>query len=394
MIFNTLNDAVAELRPRINGGTCKFETAVARINQATRRILNRPRKPVHIERVIRFFTRKDTITLPREVEKIKHYGIDGRPSPLFSQAYEFVSGGWGELGCDPCIPGRYLVDRGNQYSTMFDLPSMGAAPPRTSSQDSGEPGPGWQTSDVIRTQAELSALAAVPGTESGAQASLKGSVCEPEFSHHRLVAFSTAEADRGKELVLHGVNDKNEALGSPLPGERLVISAWDGGVEGAILMDLASQPRENFTLSGPVRDIHRVQKPETDGFVSLYSYDEVTHQMYFLSKYHPQETNPRYRRYRITTPDYCDGQSIYALCELGYIPLEHPDDVLIVQNMDALKMMVMAIEFENERDFQQGKAYEADAYRLIEDQRTSERTHDYNLVQVASQYGYGDIRAL
>ena len=59
MIFLTMQDAVDELRPRINGGTCRNETAIARINQATRRIMNRPRKPIHVERVVRFFTRKE-----------------------------------------------------------------------------------------------------------------------------------------------------------------------------------------------------------------------------------------------------------------------------------------------------------------------------------------------
>ena len=343
MIFVTLKDAVTELKPRINGGMCHWETAVDRVNQSTRRIMNRPRKPVHVDRVIRFFTDKDTITLPREVEKILHYTMDTRPAPAFSQAYEFVSGGWGELGCSSCIPGKFLMDRGNHYSTMFDLPSM------SSSED------------------------------------------EPEFSAFSLVAFSTVEADKDRTLLIYGRNDKNEVLGSPSPAMTLPINHWQGGVEGEIFTDM---PVTVKFSDSKVRDVERVQKPETDGFVSLYTYDADTHQMYFLSKYHPRETNPRYRRYRITSPDYINGSSIYALCELGYTPLTHEDDVLIVQNMDALKMMVMAIEFENEREFQAAKAYEADAYRMIEDQRSSERQHDYNLIQVSRAYGLGNVRAV
>ena len=349
MIFTTLQDALTELMPRINGGACKPSTAIDRINQATRRIMNRPRKPVHIERVIRFFTDKDTITLPREVEKIIHYTMDTRPAPMFSKAYEFVSGGWGELGCSSCIPGKFLVDRGNHYSTMFDLPSMGC------------------------------------DEEKGG----------PKFDAFRLVAFSTAESDTQRELTIYGTNDKNETLGSPLPGMKLPINRWHGGVEGELFMDLLSFPVDRFNTSPKsVRDVERVSKDVTDGFVSLYSYDPETHQMFFLAKYHPQETNPRYRRYRITSPNYTHGTSIYALCELGYVPMTSLDDVLIIQNMDALKMMVMAIEFENEREFQAAKAYEADAYRLIEDQRSSERQHDYNLIQVSPAYGLGDVRAL
>lgn len=352
MIFYTLQDAITELRPRINGGTCREETAIARINQATRRIMNRPRKPIHVERVIRFFTRKDFITLPREVEKILHYTVDGRPAPLFGRAYEFVSGGLGEVACHhPCMSGKYLVDMGNHYSTMFDLPSMTPA-----SDDACEQ--------------------------------------EPLFGSFKLAAFSTSAEDVTKSLSIYGRDTMNQALGSPGAYMQLPIQQWHGGVEGELFMDLASKPEVGFAVSEPVRDVYNVGKPATDGFVSLYTYDEDTHQMYFLAKYHPQETNPRYRRYRITHPDFVAGSSVYALCELGYVPLTETDDILIVQNMDALKMMVMAIEFENEREFQAAKVYEADAYRLIEEQRGSERTHDYNFIQSAPAYGFGNIRAL
>ena len=44
-------------------------------------------------------------------------------------------------------------------------------------------------------------------------------------------------------------------------------------------------------------------------------------------------------------------------------------------------------------EFQAAKAYEADAYRLIEEQRTGERTHDYNLIQSSKCWGFGGIRA-
>jgi len=526
MIFYTLQDALNEIKLVVDGGACNSSTVVTRINQATRRLLNRPRKPVHVRRVIRFFTRKDTITLPREVEKILHYTVDTVPAPLFSPAYEFVSGGWGELGCRTCFPGALLVDCGNQHPTMFDIPSMECF-----------------------------------------------SNCDPEpvFSGLRLLAFSTAEEDRHKELRLFGLNDRNEALMTPDPfasspgirfvderrtgsalvgnrgsvllsetpvapaalqvtlnsgvlrlgadytvegrkvlllfpvraddtvafvyaaasdaasglvfpddlefveesvqastltgnactltrfpvsapavqlalnsgvqtlnkdfsvnpadrrvelkfvpkpddvlqfrylgvreerslprlftsqpreGEPLPIQYWSGGIEGESTLD-EELGEAGLPLSGPVRDLTRVLKPPTSGFVSLYTYDPATHQMYFLAKYHPHEINPRYRRYRIAGFDPSRGRSVYALCELGYIPLSHPDDILIVQNVDAVKLMVMAIEMENQRDFQLAKAYEADAYRLIEDQRTSERTHDYNLIQVSGCYGFGDVR--
>jgi hypothetical protein len=348
MIFYTLADAAQEIKSVIDGGACTLPTVYTRINQAMRRIMNRPKKPLHIRRLVRFYTYKDIVTMPREVDKILHYTMDGVPSPLFSQAYEFVSGGPGELdGCDHCIAGKYLEDLGNQFSLMFDVPS--------------------------RTYEETP----------------EAQKYQPRYSGLQLVAFSTQQSDMTKSLYLVGRNNKNEMLGPAGTGIELPVTMWDGGVEG----NFTYNPAENTPrMVTDVRDVTWVRKPTTDGHICLYTYDPETNQMYFLAKYMPHETNPRYRRYRITSPDYKYGSSIVAWCELGYVPQNHPEDVLIIQNIDALKMMVMALEMETERDFQMAKAYEADAYRLIEDQRNAERTHDYNLLQVSENYGFGDIR--
>jgi hypothetical protein len=343
MNFLTLSDAVASLRRHVSGGTCDRASVVRRVNEATSRLLNRPRKPLHIRRLVRFFTRKDFITLPHEIGKILHYTMDRVPAPLFSQAYEFVSHGPGELAADRCIAGKYLEDIGDFYATQFDLPSMDGI------EDSNHPD-------------------------------------EPVFSEFTLAAFSKEEADAGRLLRLGGVGALNEPLGGGA-GAQLAITRWQDGVEGSILL---SDP-DSLSLSAPVRDVHAVRKPETAGHVSLYSYDVATHRMYFLSKYQPLETAPRYRRYRITAPDFVCGSSILAWCELGYVPAHYDDDILIVQNLDALKMMVMALEMEDERNFAMAKAHEADAYRFVDDQRTADRTHDYNLLQVSPCYGYGDL---
>jgi hypothetical protein len=348
MIFNTMSDAAEEIKKVVNGGSCGDPLAFSRINQATRRLLNRNKKPIHIRRLVRFYTRKDIITLPAEVEKILHYTMDTVPMPMFSQAYEFVSHGPGELPCNPCFTAAYLEDRGNHYSTMFDVPSYEEF--------------------------------------CGCNRAITGSCADsgPVYTGQTLVALSTSVNDTTRSLKLVARNTKNEAMGEAGAGFELPIWAWDGGIEGQVHVT-------DLPLSEPVRDVTWVHKPVTDGFVSLYAYDANTFQFYFLAKYHPHETNPRYRRYRVTAPDCCCGHSILAWCELGYVPMNHGQDVLIIQNIDAIKMMVMAIEMENERDFQMAKAYEADAYRLIEEQRMSERTHDYNLIQVSHCYGFGGI---
>ncbi len=345
MMFLTVAEAKTELRRSINGGACDDSLVLQRLNQATRRLLNHPKKPLHIRRLVRFWTDRDMITLPNEVSKILHYTMDDCPAPLFSQSYEFVSHGPGDTLCNGCIKGKYLEDIGDFYSTFFDIPTE--EDPDTTAGEAG-----------------------------------------PQYSEFKLAAFSTASGDTGLNLNLQGRGANNEKLVTgAAPGIVLPISYWKDGVEGSVL-DNPDGP----VLSAPVRDLHYVKKPVTEGFVSLYTYDPVTYQMYFLAKYHPGETLPRYKRYRITAPDPTNGSSILAWCELAYVPATHDDDILLIQNMDALKMMVMALEMEEERDFQQAKAHEADAYRFIESQRTADRTHDYNLLQVSKHWGFGNIR--
>lgn len=397
MIFYTLADAAQEIKSVVDGGACTLPTVYTRINQAMRRIMNRPKKPLHIRRLIRFYSYKDIITLPREVDRILHYTMDGVPAPLFSQAYEFVSGGPGELdGCDHCIAGKYLEDLGNQFSLMFDVPSRYYEEASSAQASSSSASNNFNmsqytaslTGNPVFTQADLAAASANPSIQNITPSS-EYTKYQPRYASQKIIAMSTAEADRDLSIYLVGRNGKNEMLGPNGTGAELKISRWNGGVEGEIFYNVGST---DLNMLDDVRDITWVRKPTTAGHISLYTFDPTTFQLYFLAKYMPHEINPRYRRYRITSPDYKYGSSIVAWCELGYVPQNHPDDVLIIQNIDALKMMVMALEMETERDFQMAKAYEADAYRLIEDQRNSERTHDYNLMQVSENYGFGDIR--
>lgn len=342
MMFFTADDAYREIKKLVNGGSCKRPDVYERVNTATRRLLARSRKPIHIRRLVRFFTRRDLVTLPAGVERILHYNMDGIPSPLFSSAYEFVSHGPGDIDCEKWFSSKFLQDMGNSFSTMFDVPSYTA--PETCTDG-------------------------------------------PTYTELKLVAFSTAEADRGKTLRITGRGEKNQLLGGQ-NGILLPVSVWDGGVEGNFTY--AEDGAVKLSTEG-VRDVAWVHKPATDGFVCLYTFDPATHQLYFISKYHPGETQPRYRRYRITAPSYTYGSSILALCELGYTPITHDTDVLIIQNIDALKLMVMALEMEEERDFNLAKTYEADAYRLIDEQRTAERTHDDNIIQMSNCWGFGGI---
>ncbi len=85
------------------------------------------------------------------------------------------------------------------------------------------------------------------------------------------------------------------------------------------------------SIQGPVlvKSISNIEKPKTDGYVSLYAFDYGrSNDMTLIGQYHPDEINPSYRRirigkkcawariaYRLTPPTVTSMQD--------YIPIEH-----------------------------------------------------------------------
>jgi len=90
------------------------------------------------------------------------------------------------------------------------------------------------------------------------------------------------------------------------------------------------------SIQGPVlvKSISNIEKPKTDGYVSLYAFDYGrSNDMTLIGQYHPDEINPSYRRirigkkcawariaYRLTPPTVTSMQD--------YIPIEHERSII------------------------------------------------------------------
>lgn len=337
-----LKDAIDDLGRYVDNGSCERTKIVARINEATRRLLERPNTPVNVVRWMRYCTKNNTITLPREAEKILYSDLNGIPKPIFDVPYEFLTDGPGAM--DPWDCRQYLMDMGDGFPTFFDIPSLVT------------PDEGVDECD--------------------------------DFTHDpmKIIAVSTSASDRNREIRLLGKDDMSaDILTTGVPGEVLRIGVWENGVEGTLnTNDLPPRTTQEFM------DITGVIKPVTVGYVSLYTYDEDTHRMYFLAKYHPDETRPGYRRYKVLNPNFEEGTCIKVLVRLRYVPAKHDNDVLIIQNLGALKLMLMAISRENEREFEEAQAYEAKAYTIIRDQYSNSKTI-YPSIQVTGPWGFRGI---
>ena len=332
----TLLDARNHVANFVESGTCPtLPIVVSRINEACRRLMHKANWSGTVAR-IRFATYNNTITLPRGALAVLDVDVDTVPRQVFGQTYEFLENGPGEL--QPLEGyGSDLLDLGDGYPTFFEIPT--------------------------------------------------GQNCQ-------LVAFSTAREDIGKQLTLWGMKDHNmEALTAGVPGELLTIGWWKNGVEGSIqvntMPDLSTSSFNQITA---------VKKPVTVGYVSLYTYKPVVtpgvataedNRMYFLAKYHPEETQPGYRRYRLTQPDTDNGANVLCRVKMRFEPLSHDTDILPIQNLDALKMSVIAIREENDKNAASAKEYWTSALGLLNDQLVDSRDGTDNILQMHDQFAIG-----
>jgi hypothetical protein len=136
-----------------------------------------------------------------------------------------------------------------------------------------------------------------------------------------------------------------------------------------------------------VKAILHIEKPVTEGYVSLYAYDYGrSNDMALVGQYHPSEVNPKYRRirigqqcawariiYRVKAPNIT---SVY-----DYIPLE---------NERAIIAAVHACDLEDKDFQQQAERYWATAIAYLKNQNESMEGHAMQSPQI-NGIVYGDM---
>lgn len=123
MIRRTLAQAEPELA-RIAGASGMTVTDarfLRALNRATEELMNEGDWPGVVDRY-RFWAYGGCITLPGDLERVLHAGVDGYPIEMRSPWYEYVQGGPGIL--DENSGSDILLDRG-EACTFRDVPSAG-----------------------------------------------------------------------------------------------------------------------------------------------------------------------------------------------------------------------------------------------------------------------------
>lgn len=164
----------------------------------------------------------------------------------------------------------------------------------------------------------------------------------------RLIRYYVAKRnDVGKTLRIYG-----KAFGGEPLQEKDANGNW---VEGITLT--ATAPFVSTSIM--VTQITAITREATEGIGRLYAYDPVADVLVDLAMYEPSETNPRYRRTRVTGAGCMPGcrdannvktTSLQVLAKIAHQNLVSENDLLLIDDFDALKIGFQAIRLEESND--------------------------------------------
>jgi len=203
----------------------------------------------------------------------------------------------------------------------------------------------------------------------------------------KLMVLSDQDEDREVRMLIRGWDEKGkEIFDDGHPGEYVLVN----GTVGVYTKN---------KFSG----IMSVCKPVTTGYIYMYAIDITDGDTVFLSSYHPDETNPSYRRYQIkqnvdgTTVDQFDRtrntyryQEILALVKFQHIKLTHPSDTLYIESLPAMKSMLQAMRFYDTNEITKGEACEARAEKILLEQ-LSDFTAEESTIEMRDPFAAGSV---
>ena len=320
LTLGTIRDVISRVI-----GVCRTDSRVAEMaNEAQARMLNRGNKPVGSLARYRFCAGETAcITWPRFIRTIEAFAVCSTPGVIRSNFFEFI--GWPNgigLQSEENMPGTLLIDR--DPSCAFD--------------------------DVVATTA----------------------------APRQICLQATNVADVGKTVTLRYIDSvgqkKYSSIGGVVQeGERLTLVT-----PNAVFPANSVFTTSNVSSAG----LYHVVKEVTKYPVLMYETSIVPAITKLLSQYEPSEEVPIYRRSFVpglpdmsacadATDDCTVNKQITALVKLQHVPVIVDNDPLVIGNLAALKLMVMAILREEQNRHDEAAKLEAKAEREIDGELSS-----------------------
>jgi hypothetical protein len=188
----------------------------------------------------------------------------------------------------------------------------------------------------------------------------------------RLVrAYARCNNDYGKKITIFGTDNS----GQPLQTKDVSTGQWSMG-----LVLVLGNPF--VSTSTYVRSIDYVILDEMQCPVNLFAYNAATNLLEDLAQYDPGETRPSFERTRISMPTLmpascapgscCSKSAITALVKLRFMPVKYDNDLVYIDNIDAIKMLIQSVKAGENSDQAGANGFLVDAInelnRQIEDE--------------------------
>lgn len=175
--------------------------------------------------------------------------------------------------------------------------------------------------------------------------------------------YPTQQSDVGKMITVFGIDSNGEEL-------RSVYN--DGTVQDGIAFPLglpfATMPASDRNVS-TMRHVTRIIKDVTDGPVYGYQYRASDDRLLELGRYEASETLPDYQTTTLGGGwcSTCSGQPqmISALVKVKHIDVVNPNDLVVIEDMEAIALAMQSLKLSDSYDMQQKKAAEAEAVRAL-----------------------------
>jgi hypothetical protein len=152
--------------------------------------------------------------------------------------------------------------------------------------------------------------------------------------------YITQPTDSGKTITIFGKS----------AGVEVLTTRSDGTIQPGLVISLAVP----FVQTSIAFDaVDRVVKDVTDGVVYCYQTDGIN--LFPLATYSPTETLPEYRTSRLVMSGCgtnCDRwpSRVSALVKLKHIPVENDDDLILIDNLEAIALAIQSVKLSDAFD--------------------------------------------
>jgi hypothetical protein len=150
--------------------------------------------------------------------------------------------------------------------------------------------------------------------------------------------YITQPSDVGKTITIFGVDGN---------GLEILTTRSDGTIQPGLVLSLALPFVQTPT---PIQRVDRIIKDVTDGPIYGYQFDGL--HKWPLATYAPSETLPDYRTSRLNCGQVCCPSQISAFIKLEFVKATRPDDLILIDNLDALALGMQSAKLADAYDSQ------------------------------------------